>query len=318
VYKSEQVAIVIVVEVIAGVFLGPHGLRSGWRVLIFAIAFAICAIGVHLAFQHIGVGRETTRQVRSGILLPSYVLIWEGIQCVLILLVTAVFSRVEQRPWRDYGLPWADAFRRRVWLGALWGLAAISIEIAITYALHGFAFDGLALPPATVARYGIEWGMAFLIVAIFEETTFRGYVLQTLARGIGFWPSALICSALFGAIHINNAGESYRGAVEAALFGLFFCFTIYRTGTLWFAIGFHAAWDFGETFVYAVPDSGLLAKGHLINSSLHGPWWVTGGSVGPEGSAICFGILLLLFAVAALTLRHTPVTQQLPSTVDIR
>jgi membrane protease YdiL (CAAX protease family) len=70
-----------------------------------------------------------------------------------------------------------------------------------------------------------------------------------------------------------------------------------RTGSIWFAIGMHASWDWGETYLYSVPDSGMVAPGHLLNSSFHGPAWITGGTVGPEGSAFAF-LTLVLWAVA--------------------
>ena len=119
----------------------------------------------------------------------------------------------------------------------------------------------------------------------------RGYSQFTLAQGIGFWPAALLLSAGFGAIHLGNQGESWVGALAAACIGLFWCLTLKRTGNLWFAVGMHMTWDWSETFLYSVPDSGLLAPGHLLNSSFHGSAWLTGGSVGPEGSLLVFLIV---------------------------
>ena len=72
-----------------------------------------------------------------------------------------------------------------------------------------------------------------------------------------------------------------------------------RTGTLWLAVGLHAAWDFSLTFLYAVPGSGVSAHNVLLHSNLHGPRWLTGGSIGPEGSAIGIGVLLIAFALYA-------------------
>jgi hypothetical protein len=57
----------------------------------------------------------------------------------------------------------------------------------------------------------------------------------------------------------------------------------------------HAAFDFGETFLFSVPDSGMIFPGHLSNATLHGPNWLTGGSPGPEASIIDFLILALFF-----------------------
>jgi hypothetical protein len=133
----------------------------------------------------------------------------------------------------------------------------------------------------------------FLLVGLFEEVSFRGYSQFTLARGIGFWPAALVLSCLFGLNHLRNDGEQWRGVLAAAFIAFFFCLTLRRTGSLWFAVGFHAAWDWGETFLYSVPDSGTVWPGHLLNSTIGGSEWLSGGSVGPEGSVLCFVVIAI-------------------------
>ena len=102
-------------------------------------------------------------------------------------------------------------------------------------------------------------------------------------------------SAGFGGVHLHNAGENWLGVLAAGLIGFFFCLTLRRTGNLWFAVGFHAAWDWGESFLYSVPDSGEMVTGHLLKSSFRGPTWLTGGSVGPEGSVLVFILIALLW-----------------------
>jgi len=62
------------------------------------------------------------------------------------------------------------------------------------------------------------------------------------------------------------------------------CMMLRRTGNLWFMVGFHAASDYAETFIYSTPDSGMLAQGHMLNSWFHGPRWLTGGTIGPEAA----------------------------------
>ena len=126
----------------------------------------------------------------------------------------------------------------------------------------------------------------------------RGYSQWVLTKGMNFWPAAALLSVSFGAIHGANPGEAKTGLAAAALIGFFLCLTLRRTGDLWWAVGFHMAWDWGESYLYSVPDSGALLPGHLLNSSLHGPIWLTGGSVGPEGSYLVFvviGALWVLF-----------------------
>jgi hypothetical protein len=80
--------------------------------------------------------------------------------------------------------------------------------------------------------------------------------------------------------------------------GVFWCFTLRRTGTLWFALGMHAAFDFGETFLFSVPDSGVLFPGHLSSAVIRdGPAWLVGGTAGPEASVLDFVILAIFFYV---------------------
>lgn len=92
---------------------------------------------------------------------------------------------------------------------------------------------------------------------------------------------------------LRNHGGNVLGLLEVVATGLLFCLAIRRSGNLWFAVGFHAAWDWAETFFYGTPDSGLLGVGHLLNSSTRGPNWLTGGLAGPEGSIIAIFVLLL-------------------------
>jgi uncharacterized protein len=59
----------------------------------------------------------------------------------------------------------------------------------------------------------------------------------------------------------------------------------------------HASFDFAETFLYSVPDSGMIFPGHLSNATLHGPAWLTGGTAGPEASVFDFLVLGVFFFV---------------------
>ncbi len=88
------------------------------------------------------------------------------------------------------------------------------------------------------------------------------------------------------------------GAVEIVLIALFLCLALRRTGNLWFAIGWHMAFDWGESFFYSTPNSGIHATGHMLKASLMGSKWLSGGTVGPEASVFDLvvtvaGILLL-------------------------
>jgi membrane protease YdiL (CAAX protease family) len=210
-----------------------------------------------------------------------------------VTLATWIVSRMEKRPLGDYGIPPRGIFGLRFWEGALWGFAMLSAIVLILRASGHFQIDSVALVGGAVLRYALGWGAVFLAVAVHEELAFRGYWLFSFARRLGFWRSALFTSVVFGAAHLGNPNENVIGILQVVVIGLLFCLMIRRTGTLWFALGFHAAWDWAETFFYGTPDSGLLGVGRYLNTSVQGPKWVTGGSAGPEGSVIAFLVLLL-------------------------
>jgi len=158
-----------------------------------------------------------------------------------------------------------------------------------------FDFGGLAIHGVRILKFAAFYALLFLTVGFFEEFSVRGYVQFTLTQSMGFWPAAILLSTIFGALHYSNQGEGWLGLLGAGFIGLFFCLTLRRTGSLWFAVGFHAAWDWGESYFYSVPDSGEIAPGHLMNSSFHGARWLTGGSIGPEGSVLVFVVIALLW-----------------------
>jgi len=271
-----------------GVFVGPAGLRSGWRVLLFVL------IAATIGFALTGYTSHWHPHGAAKLWL-DWLIEWE-----LFLAVgatTFLMSRMEKRPWGIYGLPVRGAFGRNFWVGALWGFLWLTAMMLVMRADGLFSFGGLAIHGLRILKFAAFNGLFFLTVGLFEESSTRGYAQFALTQGIGFWPAAILLSAAFGAVHLGNAGEAWLGILGAALLGLFFCLTLRRTGTLWFAVGFHASWDWGESYFYSVPDSGAMVPGHLLNSSFHGSRWLTGGSVGPEGSVLVLVIIALMWVV---------------------
>jgi hypothetical protein len=263
------------------VFLGPEGLRPGWGLAFYVVMFYLLqfVVGRWAGSVALGVGGLW------GLMLD------EGGVLVAAVLPALVLARVERRPWGAYGLPARLAFGKLFWVGAAWGFFSITLLLGTMYGLHLFDLGHMAIHGSRIVKYGIFWAVMFLLVGFFEDFLFRGYSQFTLTRAIGFWPAAAVLSCTFGLIHIRNGGEEWPGLLAAAVIGLFFCLTLRRTGSLWFAVGFHAAWDWGQTFFYSVPDSGTVFPGHLLKSSFHGPAWLTGGRVGPEGSLLCFLVI---------------------------
>jgi membrane protease YdiL (CAAX protease family) len=185
---------------------------------------------------------------------------------------------------------------------------ALSGLVAVLWKTHLLAFDSSHLHGVLAWKYGLAWLLIFILTGIFEESLLRGYLQYTLTRGIGFWWGALLMSILFGAIHGSNKGESPVGLFSAGAVGLVFCISLWYTGSLWWAIGFHATWDWAQTFFYGTPDSGMVARGHMLSEHPVGPLLWSGGPTGPEGSLYIIPLLLIMALAMWLWWRRRGVT----------
>ncbi len=281
--------------VLGVVFIGPNGLRAGWRISIFVVLLVVFREVLILAIKHSSALQRYFGGSRDGILAPVGLIITESAVAFVVLAAAWVMSLIERRPFGEYGIPFSQAFGKRFWEGMLWGLVTVSALIGLIASVGAYSFGPLALSGNAIYRNAILWLVGFFLVGVFEEFAFRGYMQYTLGSGIGFWPAAAILSALFAGAHLTNPGEGIIGALSVVVIAIFFCLTLRRTGNLWFAIGLHCTFDWGETFLYSVPNSGTTTAGALSHSSLHGARWITGGSVGPEGSVFCFLCVALLF-----------------------
>lgn len=272
------------------IFFNKFGLRAGWRLCLYIFVMFVLLTGSTYVIA------EFLRRHHQGSSLAAN--FWGEILTLASAFGAAwLMSAIEGRSIGLYGLPGHNAFGKLFWQGCLFGLFEVSALMGTIAAFGGYTFGSLAQHGTDIVRWTLVWGVFFIVVGLCEEFLFRGYALYTLADGIGFWPAAVLLSAGFGAVHLRNPGEGWVGAAGVFVVGVFWSFTLKRTGSLWFAVGMHATFDFGETFLFSVPDSGLVFPGHLSNASLHGPSWLTGGTPGPEGSVVDFLILLVYFFV---------------------
>lgn len=260
-----------------------------WVFISFVLPLAV-AFGLHLIGGH----NEAVMSVQRE--LPI-----KALMAFFVALATWIVSRMEKRPLGDYGIPPRQAFGLRFWEGSIWGFVMLSAVLLAESISGHFRIDSTALTGSAAFRSALAWGATFLAVSLNEELMFRGYWLFLMLRRWPFWRAALFLSVIFGVAHLGNPGENVLGILQVVGIGLLFCFMIRRTGNLWFPIGFHFAWDWAETFFYGTPDSGRFGVGRLLNSSVQGPAWLTGGSAGPEGSI--YGMLILIVCAALIHLR---------------
>ena len=267
------------------VFFNARGLRAGWRLIIFLFICFFLFSAVLLSMRLLG--RQPSPPTS---LAASLVILNDGPTFLLLLLASWIMSRIEKRPMGAYGLPLRNepVLSRLVSGYLFWGFIPLTIVLLTLHIFGAFDFGSMALHGAQLWKSGASWFIAFLLVGLAEEYLLRGYLLYTLGDGIGFWPAAIVLAALFGLGHSLNPGETRIGLIATVVFALFASVTLRLTGSLWLAVGAHAGWDWGQSFFYGVSDSGMTAQGHFLSPSFHAtsPVWLSGGTVGPEGSIV--------------------------------
>jgi uncharacterized protein len=272
------------------VFVGENGIRAGWGILLFVLIFLASAFLIGTLVRFLVHPKPVPR---GAAFTPRLGLISEGLQVFCVFVATAAMALIEKRPVLYYGYQ-GTARAARFFFGLVWGFVAISALVLTLWKAGLLGFDGQLLHGGAMWKYAAAWGLMFLFVGLFEESLTRGYVQFTMTRGVGFWWGALLFSFLFGFAHGSNPGESPVGLFSAGAIGLVFCLSLWYTGSLWWAVGFHATWDWGESYFYGTSDSGMVAQGHLLGEHPVGKLLWSGGPTGPEGSLLVIPLVLVI------------------------
>jgi uncharacterized protein len=300
------------------VFIGQDGIRAGWSLLIFIALFAAIAF----CANRIGHKVHPAKPPKPGEeLSPSFFYVGESVVLFITLVVTWIMSKIERRPNSVYGFA-GERKLPNFLAGLAWGVTCLSLLVLALWKTGLLAIDGRLIFGLDMVRYGAIWLLGFFLVGLLEEYLTRGYLQYTLSRGLagfynwafsarhseafGFWSAAIVLSFLFGLGHDQNPGESPIGLIAAGLVALIFCFSLWRTGSLWWAIGFHTAWDWSQSFLFGAADSGTMVQHHLLATHPVGKPILSGGATGPEGSIFVLAVLALATLIILVTLRPVP------------
>jgi membrane protease YdiL (CAAX protease family) len=306
-------------------FVGRFGIRAGWSLIIFfavlfclnyGISTVVIDVSDYVTHHSATPAAENAAHTdkNSSVDLRAQGLIkGESVGFVSIALASLILARIERRSIGIYGIGRVRV--KDLLLGLLAGVTALSAFVAVLRQAHLLFFDARALHGLSIVRFGLAWSIGFFFVGITEEYLLRGYFLFTLERGVfglgkkispgnastaSFWLAAFLSSVAFAALHIANPGETAPGILGVFVLGMLRCYALWRTGSLWWSIAMHAAWDWSQSFLWGVPDSGQLCVGRLFNTHPAGNPLLSGGAAGPEGSLFLLPTILLLFIFVRL------------------
>ena len=211
-------------------------------------------------------------------------------------------GKLDKRSFVSLGLR-RSRFGSNVARGMVTGFLSIAVIWAILWLTGAIAVNGWSAnaqtPTALLALLG--WLIAFAAVGFFEEFVFRGYALHNLTNWLGWRAAVLVQATVFALIHLANVATASDAARVAALgampsiflIGVFFALAYRKTGSLWFPIGFHAAWNFSLGCLFSLPVSGIKTF-QLLDVQVNANNWLSGGSFGAEGSFFLLPVLLAL------------------------
>lgn len=239
---------------------------------------------------------------------PSSFIGIEGITIAGVIAGSLIAALIQKKRLADYGFAPAGAARQLA-IGSAWGFGAVALLVGTIAALGGFTVTGVALKGSAIATYTIGWLIAMFLLGAAEEGLFRATGMFTLGDAIGLWPAAIVTTLIFSALHyFAKPNETVADALSVGLLGFFMAYTVIRTGSIWWAVGFHALFDYAALFVFGAPNTGnrggqpLDTK--LLTGNFHGPTWLTGGRTGIEASWLIFPVIALLFLGFAFTHRR--------------
>jgi hypothetical protein len=289
-----------------GLFVSPkeRRLRAGWRILGQFLLLAILAI----VFGWLIYPRLSLENLPDGINLSHFI-----IQALIVTLSVFLSRRyLDRRTFISLGLRW----NRQTVLDLLFGFWLAGFLMGLIYNLEWIAgwlkFEGFAwqqLPWYSVLFQSLLGLLSVgITVSWFEELSDRGYLLQNLKDGLNLPWALFLSSGIFAARHLANPSASWMSTLGIFLAGIFLAYGWVRTRQLWIPLGLHAGWNFFEGIVFGFPISGIDGF-HLINQTVSGPEWITGGDFGPEA-----GFVMILASVIGMILIYWWSRNRLSST----
>ena len=266
--------------------------RPGWQVAAIVV-LVILAQALSMVIMGLAPALLPNSELAQGLLVLGGFSLSAALAYVGFTLIVA---RIGRRP----GLATAGRGRieELVW-GLLVGAALISVTFGVLAALGVYRVTDIGWTPQILWGIGVGVGPGFV-----EEIFFRGAFLRLLDARFGSWVGLALTSLVFGAMHLMNPGATFWGAFAIALeAGILLGAAYLLTRRLWLAIGIHIGWNATLGALFGGDVSGSGSGRGFFESTLTGKTWLTGGTMGVEGSVVTV-VVCTLAGVVMLGAAH--------------
>jgi hypothetical protein len=217
-------------------------------------------------------------------------------QAMLVFLLLLGYAAMgswmdrESSPVSAQGLP-----RRAGWPGEAGLGLSVGWSIAVICVLPLVVAGGIAI---VLALQSSAWGWLladtafFALLALAEEIAFRGYGFQRFAHAVGPLGAALGYAAFYAILQAILPGASRASVAVSVALSLLLSMAYLRTRALWFGWGINFGWKASRALVFGLAVNGVNNHSPVVQGDPMGPFWLTGGGFGLDGTWIAFFVLL--------------------------
>jgi len=225
-------------------------------------------------------------------------LIEQAVLVLLLVLGYAAFGALFDRQIHSIGaqgLPLRPGWFAEAGMGIAVGWAAV-IACVLPLTLIG----GISVVLST-NRASWGWLLAdvlfFALAALAEEVAFRGYGFQRFELVVGPYGAAFGFALFYAIVQALQPGSNNASISLSIVFSLLLSMAYLRTRALWVSWGLNFAWKAIRALVFGLAVSGVNSHSSVVEGNPMGPFWLTGGGYGLDGSWIASIVILIAFPV---------------------
>jgi len=222
-------------------------------------------------------------------------------QAMLVFLLLLGYATMgfwmdrQSSPVSAQGLPRREGWLREAGVGMSVGWA-----IALVCVIPLVVIGGIAI---VLNLQASAWGWLiadvafFALMALAEEIAFRGYGFQRFAVAVGPIGASLGYAAFYAILRAMLPGASRASVAVAVIFNLVLSMAYVRTRALWVSWGINFGWKASQALVFGLAVSGVNSHSPVVQGDPMGPFWLTGGGFGLDGTWVPFFIFLAAMPV---------------------